>query len=168
MKSEPMEESHQILRHLEGLPRTKLNAGDTIFEQGRQSGFLVFLVSGTVEVVKDGMIVDRESRPGSVYGELSILLENPHMAEVRAATESEVVKVENPETFFLDHPEVTLQVCRTIAERLTAATRYLVDVRRQFSKDEGHLAMMDKILTTLIHRNPKSITPERVGVRQDH
>ena len=64
MKSEPMEESHQILRHLEGLPRTKLNAGDTIFEQGRQSGFLVFLVSGTVEVVKDGMIVDRESRPG--------------------------------------------------------------------------------------------------------
>ena len=49
-----------------------------------------------------------------------------------------------------------------------AATRYLVDVRRQFSKDEGHLAMMDKILTTLIHRNPKSVSTDRTVVRPDH
>ena len=90
------------------------------------------------------------------------------MAEVRAATDSVIVKVENPLQFFIDHPMITLQVCRTIAERLTAATRYLVDVRRQFSKDEGHLAMMDKILTTLIHRNPKSVTDDRTVVRPDH
>lgn len=163
-----MNDPRELLSQLDALPRTSVSAGDTIFEQGTHSGFLVFLLEGSVEVVKDGMIVDHESRPGSVYGELSILLENPHMAEVRAATDSVIVKVENPLEFFVEHPEITLQVCRTIAERLTAATRYLVDVRRQFSKDEGHLAMMDKILTTLIHRNPKSVTTNRTAVRPDH
>ena len=163
-----MDEPSDFLDQLDSLPRTKVRAGETIFEQGTHSEFLVFLVEGSVEVVKDGIIVDQESRPGSVYGELSILLENPHMAEVRAATDSVIVKVEKPLEFFVEHPEITLQVCRTIAERLTAATRYLVDVRRQFSKDEGHLAMMDKILTTLIHRNPKSVSTDRTVVRPDH
>ena len=163
-----MDDPRELLSQLDALPRTAIRAGETIFEQGTHSDFLVFIVDGSVEVVKDGIIVDHESRPGSVYGELSILLENPHMAEVRAATDSVIVKVENPLQFFIDHPMITLQVCRTIAERLTAATRYLVDVRRQFSKDEGHLAMMDKILTTLIHRNPKSVTDDRTVVRPDH
>ncbi len=157
-----------ILAELDGHPRTEIRAGDVIFEQGAHSGFLVFLIEGGVEVVKDGMTVDHETRPGSVYGEISILLGNPHMAQVKAASDSVIVKIEDPMKFFVDHPVVTLHVCRTIAERLTAATRYLVDFRRQFSKDDTHLEMMDKILTMLIHRNPKSATDSRTEPRPDH
>ncbi len=163
-----MDDPSLILSHLDSLPRTVVKAGETIFEQGSRSGVLMFLIDGSVEVLNDGVIVDHESRPGSVYGELSILLDNPHMAEVRAATDSTIVQVESPLDFLREHPDITLQVCRTIAERLTAATRYLVDVRRQFHKDEGHLAMMDKILTTLIHRNPKAVSSERTAIRPDH
>ena len=163
-----MADLDDLLKLLHTLPRTSVPAGETIFEQGESSGFLMFLLEGSVEVVEDGMIVDHESRAGSVYGELSVLLGNPHMAEVRAASESVMVKVENPIQFLLDHPEVSLHVSRTIAERLTAATRYLVDVRRQFSKESGHLAMLDKILTTLIHRNPKTVETGRTAVRPDH
>lgn len=163
-----MDDADQILKDLDSLPKISVAAGETIFEQGTHSDFLVFLVEGSVEVVSDGMIVAHESRPGSVYGELSILLDNPHMAEVRAAKDSVLIKVPNPLAYFAEHPRVTLLVCRTIAERLTAATRYMADVRRQFSKDEGHVAMLDKILMTLIHRNPKSVTEERTAIRPDH
>ena len=163
-----MDDPSEILSQLASLPRTSVRAGETIFEQGCHSGVLIFLIEGSVEVLHDGVIVDHESRPGSVYGELSILLDNPHTAEVRATTDSVIVEVENPLDFLRQHPEITLQVCRTIGERLTAATRYLVDVRRQFSKDDAHVAMMDKILTTLIHRNPKSVIPDRTAIRPDH
>lgn len=157
-----------LLNWIDAFPKTRLLAGEMIFEQGARSRFLVFLIEGCVEVVKDGRIVDRQSLPGSIYGELSVLLNDPHMSGLRAATDCILVKIENPRQFFLDHPALMLHLCQTMAERLTAATRYLVDVRRQFSKDSGHLAIMDKILTTLIHRNPKSGTTERVSIRPDH
>ncbi len=157
-----------ILRALEGLPRLAAVAGETVLEQGSHPGFLVFLVEGSVEVVQDGRIVDHESRPCSVYGELSVLLDEPQPATVRAASAIVLVKITEPLEFFREHPEVVLYVCRMVAERLAAVTRYLVDVRRQFSDEVGHLAMVDKILTTLIHRNPKSLTPERTAIRPDH
>lgn len=160
-------EDCDFLNPLDAFPKTSVRAGETIFEQGARSGFLVFLIEGSVEVVKDGKIIDRQSRPGTVYGELAVLLDDPHIAEVRAAEDCILVKIKEARQFFLDHPALMLHVCQTMAERLTAATRYLVDVRRQFSKD-GHLAIMDKILTTLIHRNPKSTPSERIAIRPDH
>lgn len=157
-----------ILKELECLPRTSAAAGEVLWEQGSRSGVLIFLVEGEIEVLEDGLIVDRESRPGTVFGELSALLDNPHLAQLRAASDSVVVRVASPLEFLVRHPKINLHVCRTLAGRLTAATRYLVDVRRQFSKEPNHLAMLDKILKTLIHRNPKSPATERTAVLPEH
>ncbi len=40
---------------------------------------------------------------------------------------------------------------RTTASRLDGMTRYLVDVKRQFSDAGGHLGLVDQILDTLLH-----------------
>ncbi len=157
-----------ILKELEGLPRTLTAAGEVLWEQGSRSGVLIFLIEGEMEVLEDGLVVDRESRPGTVFGELSALLDNPHLAQLRAASDSVVVRVASPLEFLVRHPKINLHVCRMLAGRLTAATRYLVDVRRQFSKEPNHLAMLDKILKTLIHRNPKSPATERTAVLPEH
>ena len=158
----------EILRELEGLPRTSTASGEILWEQGSRSGVLIFLIQGEMEVLEDWLVVDRETRPGTVFGELSALLDNPHLAQLRAASDVVVVRVESPLEFLVRHPKINLHVCRTLAGRLTAATRYLVDVRRQFAKEPNHLAMLDKILTTLIHRNPKSTAPERTAVLPEH
>ena len=163
-----MEDWDEILKELEGLPRTSVSAGEVLWEQGSRSGVLIFLIKGEMEVLEDGSVVDRENRPGSVFGELSALLDNPHLAQLRAASDSVVVRVASPLEFLVRHPKINLHVCRMLAGRLTAATRYLVDVRRQFSKEPNHLAMLDRILTTLIHRNPKSSAPERTAVLPEH
>lgn len=167
-KREMMEDWDEILKELEGLPRTSASAGEVLWEQGSRSGVLIFLIEGEIEVLEDGLVVERENRPGSVFGELSALLDNPHLAQLRAASDSVVVRVASPLEFLVRHPKINLHVCRMLAGRLTAATRYLVDVRRQFSKEPNHLAMLDKILTTLIRRNPKLPAPERTAVLPEH
>ena len=167
-KREMMEDWDEILEELNGLPRTLTAAGEVLWEQGSRSGVLIFLIEGEMEVLEDGLVVDRESRPGTVFGELAALLDNPHLAQLRAASDSVVVRVASPLDFLVRHPKINLHVCRMLAGRLTAATRYLVDVRRQFSKEPNHLAMLDKILKTLIHRNPKSPVTERTAILPEH
>ena len=166
--SEALLTSDQVLDALENLPRTEVAAGEIVFEQGGPPDYLCFLVSGSLEIIKDGRIVDIESRPGSVYGDLSILLDNPHVTGLRAAADSTLIYVEQSTDFFRTHPDIMLYICRLIAERLTSASRYLVDVRRQYSGESSHLAMLDRMLTILIHRNPKSFTSERMEIRPDH
>jgi hypothetical protein len=37
------------------------------------------------------------------------------------------------------------------AARLDGLTQYLVDVKRQFAGNDDHMAMIDRILDTLVH-----------------
>jgi CRP-like cAMP-binding protein len=45
------------------------------------TGGLLFLKSGAVEVIKDGVQIASVSAPGAVFGELAVLLDQPHTAE---------------------------------------------------------------------------------------
>src|SRR5690242_17098783 len=54
----------------------------------RRAGCL-FLKSGAVEVVKDGVQLAEVSAPGAVFGELALLMDQPHTADVRATEQSE-------------------------------------------------------------------------------
>jgi len=160
--------SARVLDALADLPRTEVAAGEIVFEQGGSPAHLCFLVAGSLEVIKDGRVIDIESRPGSIYGDLSVLLDCPHVTGLRTASDSTVIFIDKPAEFFCTHHSVMLHVCRLLAERLASASRYLVDVRRQFSGESGHLAMLDRMLTILIHRNPNSVKPERTEIRPDH
>ena len=100
-------------------------------------------------------------------GEMSILLDAPHSAEVRASAESRVIRLENPGAVLLERPRILIHICRVLAHRLTSATRYLVDVKRQFADAGGHLEMVDGVLNSLIYRNPKSRVSFR-QIKEDH
>jgi CRP/FNR family transcriptional regulator, cyclic AMP receptor protein len=57
---------------------------------------LLFLRSGAVEVVKEGVRIANLSAPGSVFGEQATLLDQPHTADVWTvrSTRSWVAKIE--------------------------------------------------------------------------
>ena len=158
----------RVLEGLEGQPRKLVPAGEMVLEQGAGSRDLVFLVEGTLEVIRDGHVVERESCPGSVYGVISVLLGDPQIAGIRTASECRLVLIGEPLDFLRAHPDLTLHLCWSLAGRLASATRYLVDARRQFSGQAGHLSMLDRILTTLVHRNPRTVRPDRTAIRPDH
>ena len=68
---------------LAALPVAAYRAGETVLAAGTTSGRLLVLKTGAVEVMKDGMQLAEVSEPGAVFGELSMLLDQPHTADVR-------------------------------------------------------------------------------------
>ena len=76
-------------RKLAGLPVVKHRAREVVLTAGSKTDRLLFLKSGTVEVVKDGVQIASVNAPGSVFGEQAALLDQPHTADVRTLEQSE-------------------------------------------------------------------------------
>ncbi len=137
------------------LPSRTYAKGEDVLVDGKNSGNLYILVEGKVEVVKGDVQISRVSMPGAMFGEMSVLLHQPHMATVRCLTESKFLVAENAREFFDQHPEVTLIVAELLASRLSSLTRYLVDLKHQFDDQKDHLSMVDEVLESLLHHQPK-------------
>jgi CRP-like cAMP-binding protein len=63
---------------LAALPVATYQVGETVLAAGTTSGRLLVLKTGAVEVTKDGLQIAEVSEPGAVFGELSMLLDQPH------------------------------------------------------------------------------------------
>lgn len=139
-------------------------AGGSLIDAGSRPERLLVLASGSVTVERDGVQFARIDTPGAVFGEMSVVLGRPATATVRASTDVEVHVIDEPETFLTEQPAAALAVLRTTAARLDGLTRYLVDVKRQFAEQAGHLGLIDQILDSLVHHQG---APVRTGSARD-
>jgi CRP-like cAMP-binding protein len=154
-----------VLDAVRHLPLQAFAAGETVIEQGSETGALYILVHGAVEVVKDGISVAKSTESGAIFGDLSALLSVPHTAVVRALTASRFHVVADARGFLRDNPALCLHLCELLARRLDSVNKYLVDVKRQFTGHD-HLGMVDEMLETLMHRQPKKrIAPSASTLR---
>jgi CRP/FNR family cyclic AMP-dependent transcriptional regulator len=141
----------QLLGILSTLPRREFAAGETVIAENSTTGMLFFLITGEVEVYKGEVPLASTSEPGSVFGEMSVLLGTSHRASVRAVEPSSFWVVEDGRQFLQNHPAVSMHVSEVLARRLDALNKYLVDVREQF-EGHDHLSMVDEVLEVLMHR----------------
>src|SRR5262245_8899902 len=65
-------------RKLATLPLVTYRAGETVLSAASTTGRLLILKEGAVVVVKEGVEIARVTEPGAVFGELSVLLDQPH------------------------------------------------------------------------------------------
>lgn len=142
---------------LAGVPTRELKAGEFLIRAGTRTGRLFFLESGELAVVRDGVAISRVREPGAVFGEMSLLLDGPHTADVVAVQPTLVHVCEEAAAFLLASPEMTAYVATILALRLDAVTRYLVDVRTQFAEEQGHLGMLDEVVETVLTRHPRAL-----------
>ena len=122
-------------KRLAGLSVVKYQAGETVLTAGSTTGKLPVLRSGAVEIVKDGVQIAKVSAPGSVFGELAVLLDQPHTADVRTLEQSEFHVADAP-TLLAGDPTVALYVAAILAQRLDRANRALIEVKRQLRAGE--------------------------------
>ena len=120
-------------RRLAGLIVAKHPAREVVLTAGSKTGRLLFLRSGAVEVIRDGVQIANVSAPGSVFGEQAILLDQPHTADVRTLEQSEFYVADAPAILAGD-PSVALYVAAILARRLEAAK--LIEVKRQLQAGE--------------------------------
>jgi hypothetical protein len=66
------------------LPLETYEAGATVLAAGSATGRLLVLEDGLVEVVRDGVRLAELGEPGTMFGELALLLGRPHTCDVLA------------------------------------------------------------------------------------
>jgi CRP-like cAMP-binding protein len=134
-------------------------AGGLVVQEGGASGHLYVLLEGRLEVLRGDAIVAVLAEPGAVIGEMSVLLEQPHTATVRAASDSVIYEFENGAAFMRERPEVALLIARFLAQRLNVATTYLTDIMHQYSGHGTQLAMVGEVLQSMINLPPSEVSP---------
>ena len=116
------------------LRRDWIAPGMALIEQGGRTGQLYVLKEGQLEVVRDGKHVSTIKTPGAVVGEMSVLLDMPQSATVRAITEVEFFVIDNALEVLHSHPDWLLQIARLLAQRVNATTALLT---RDKSEDDA-------------------------------
>jgi CRP-like cAMP-binding protein len=117
------------------------------------------LVDGSVEIVKADVQINTVADPGAIFGEVSVLLGLPHMATVKTLAPSVFHVTSDPSEFLRANPDIALAVAALLAKRLHIVTTYLVDLKRQFETDAGHLALVDEVLESLVHHQEPETEP---------
>ena len=115
------------------LRREWIAPGMDLIVQGGETGALYVLRSGKVDIFRDGSHIISIGTPGSVIGEMGVLLNAPHTATVRAVTEAEFFVIDNALEVLADKPELLLQIARLLAQRVNATTALLARDRAEGS-----------------------------------
>jgi CRP-like cAMP-binding protein len=139
-------------------PVRRVLAGEVLVVEGERTGVLFVVRNGEFEVTRQGSSIARITEPGSVIGEISVLLTTAHGASVTATAEGEVHVVGDPAAFLSDGA-ASVEVARILAARLNRLVAYLADVRAQYGNAGGHLELLDEILGELSFGAPPSVDP---------
>jgi CRP-like cAMP-binding protein len=148
-----------ILHLCGGVPVRDFEPGAVLMAEGARSGLLYVLAEGEVEIVKGDYQINIVSDPGAIFGEISVLLDLPHMATVRALTRCRVHEVREGAAFLQANKEIAFHLSQLLARRLHGVSTYLVDLKRQFEHQSDHLGMVDEVLETLVHQQARRFTP---------
>jgi CRP-like cAMP-binding protein len=148
-----------ILDFCRDAPLEYFEHGDVLLKEGQKTGRLYVLAKGEIEVFRGGARVTVLSEPGSIVGEMSILLGVPHTATVRARGDVRAHAITDANAFLASHPGLALLIARLLAKRLNAATTYLADLKRQFAASGDHWSMVGEVLESLIHQQDEDFQP---------
>lgn len=107
------------------------------------------LIEGEFEIVKQGFQINKVSEPESTFGEISFLLDIPHLDSVMAISVSRLCVIENPHGFMRSNIEVPISLSRVLAQRLNGFTSYMFELKNQLGDDLNQLVIVDQVLETL-------------------
>jgi CRP/FNR family cyclic AMP-dependent transcriptional regulator len=131
----PILNSSAVLARLASLPVESYGQGELVLRGGSTTGKLLILIEGAVEVVRGGVRIAEIAEPGAVFGDLAVLLDQPHSADVRALRPS-TFYVADGRTILRVDPTVALYVAVVLAQRLETVDGLLVEARRRLAESD--------------------------------
>ena len=143
-------------------PTRTYAAGEILIGQGYQGGDLFILESGQLVVERDGVRIATIATPGSLIGEMSVVLGTANSATVQAEKSTTVRVIRDARQYLKTDPELTFRVAWLMANRLDATSAYLVQLTKDHAgKPEGGL--LGRILSSLTSTDDKRFTPVHRG-----
>ena len=120
---------------LADLPLVTYQPGEIVIVDGSKTGRLLILKKGNVAIVKEDTEIAKVAEPGAVFGELSVLLDQPHTADVRALETSQF-HIADASTLLAQNPTAVLYVATVLAHRLDGANHALIQLKNQLQTGE--------------------------------
>jgi CRP-like cAMP-binding protein len=158
---------HRVVRDMlelcAHLPEVELEAGEFLVHEGQRTGSIWVLESGSLQVSKDGVLINTVTRPGAVFGEVAVLLGSDHSATVQAVEPCRLRYAEDGRTMLVTNGEMLFHMATGLAERLNLVTTYLADLKNQYGNAPG-LAMVSDVLGRLTQIQS---APPRPGSARD-
>jgi CRP-like cAMP-binding protein len=119
--------------------RVLYRAQETLFAQGDPGDAAFVILSGHADVLVDGPtgeIKVAELEENAIVGEIAILCDVARTATVRATTQVEALRISKDNFFKLltDFPEMTIEVVRVLADRLSQTTVELTEARSRIAQ----------------------------------
>jgi CRP-like cAMP-binding protein len=139
-----------ILDYCKGRKAQTFKSGAILLEEGAEDHKLFVLIEGQVEVLRKGTQVSYIDEPGSLFGEMSVLLDMPYSASVKALSTVKAYVIDDPIGFLGSQAEIALELAALLARRLYYTTSYLVDLQQQAAGRREDLDLVDKILAQLV------------------
>lgn len=138
----------QVVLPLQALPVETFGPGALLMAAGSISNRIMILKEGALEISKDGVHLGEVDEPGSIFGELAVLLRCPHTADVRTIRTS-ALHIADAQSFLQEHPGVTLYVATGLAQRLEAMDARLLAMRLELDsgdkRPDGVSRMLDAV-----------------------
>jgi CRP/FNR family transcriptional regulator, cyclic AMP receptor protein len=141
-----------ILDFCKGMDIATFLPGEVLLEEGVPIGKLFVLIDGEVDVIRKDQQVTHIDEPGSIFGEMSVLLDMPPSATVQALSAVRAYEIPEAMTFLQSRSEIAIHLATLLARRLYYTTSYLVDLQQQAAGKREDLDIIDKILSTLTQR----------------
>lgn len=120
-------------------------ADHVLIPQGGKLGKLFVLREGEVEIERDGTHINSVTQACSIFGEMSLLLDIPHSATVRAVTDIQVFVIEDALRVLEANPSWALQIARLLAQRVNATTRMLAESNPDDAADRERLILPQNV-----------------------
>jgi CRP/FNR family transcriptional regulator, cyclic AMP receptor protein len=139
----------RVIEFCRSFPAQPFAPGAIILREGDRTGRLYVLSEGRVSIRKGNTEVARVDRPGSLFGEMSVLLDIPHSASVVAIDHVGMHIVPDAETFLINTPHAALVAARVVAQRLFDATSHLAELKIQTRDAEAHFGPVGRVFDTL-------------------
>ena len=97
-----------ILDYCAGAAQLTFEPSSILLDEGRKTDRLYVLIEGVIEIVRDGVRVALVNEPGAILGEMSVLLDLPHTATVRAVSSGRAYELENAREFLRSRPDTAI------------------------------------------------------------
>ena len=154
----------KLLEACRRFPQITVPKGETLIEKDTTTGKLFVLLDGAFSIHSGTAEIATVEEPGAVFGEMSLVLSQPHTASVTATRDSRVHVIENGLSFLQSDGEIMFHIAHILAVRLQMLTSYLADLKTQYGDRDDHLCMVDEVLACLSCQHDEEV---KLGSERD-
>jgi CRP-like cAMP-binding protein len=141
----------RLLELSQSLEEVAFAPGEVLLQEGTTSGNLFIMTEGAVEISKQGSPIKILRQPGTLLGEVSLLLDGPHVVSVTAVQPTRCRVTRGGRDYLASNAELSLLVAEVLALRLKGMIGYLADLKEQYGDRSDSLGVVDEVLDTLAH-----------------